>query len=136
MSEQTVKTPAKLPKKMIFAWPSRTIAYAVGSVLLGYVTLYATDFMGIPAATAGIIFMLSKIFDGFTDIVAGYDSFNLICLCFDNIHPTSPSNSFLTVPRKMISKIPLHVDNADRQFMIISARYLSGSNMVTSSRRL
>lgn len=62
----------KVSKKMFFAWPTRTISYAVGSVLLGYVTFYATDFMGISAATAGIIFMISKIFDGFTDIVAGY----------------------------------------------------------------
>ena len=73
MSEQVASTKApKLSKKMLFAWPTRTIAYAVGSVMLGYVTLYATDFMGISAATAGVIFMLSKIFDGFTDIVAGY----------------------------------------------------------------
>lgn len=62
----------KVSKKMFFAWPTRTISYAVGSVLLGYVTFYATDFMGISAATAGIIFMISKIFDGVTDIIAGY----------------------------------------------------------------
>lgn len=62
----------KVSKKMFFAWPTRTISYAVGSVLLGYVTFYATDFMGISAATAGIVFMISKIFDGVTDIIAGY----------------------------------------------------------------
>ena len=74
MNEQLTNTtaPAKLPKRMIFAWPTRTISYAVGSVMLGYMTLFATDVMGIDAATAGIIFMISKIFDGFTDIVAGY----------------------------------------------------------------
>lgn len=59
----------KVSKKLFFAWPTRTISYAVGSVLLGYVTFYATDFMGISAVTAGIIFMISKIFDGVTDIV-------------------------------------------------------------------
>lgn len=62
----------KVSKKLFFAWPTRTISYAVGSVLLGYVTFYATDFMGISAVTAGIIFMISKIFDGVTDIVAGF----------------------------------------------------------------
>lgn len=62
----------KVSKKLFFAWPTQTISYSVGSVLIGYVTYYATDFMGISAATAGIIFMISKIFDGFTDIVAGY----------------------------------------------------------------
>lgn len=62
----------KISKKIFFAWPTRTIAYSIGSVLITYVTFFATDFMGIAPATAGIIFMLSKIFDGFTDIVAGY----------------------------------------------------------------
>lgn len=62
----------KKSKKIFFAWPTRTIAYSVGSVLLGFVTYFATDFMGIPAVTAGILFMVSKIFDGFTDLIAGY----------------------------------------------------------------
>lgn len=74
MSKQTesTKASAKLSKKMLFAWPTRTISYAVGAVMLGYATLYATDYMGISAATVGIIFMISKVFDGFTDIIAGY----------------------------------------------------------------
>lgn len=62
----------KVPKTLLLAWPTRTISYAVGSVLLGYVTFFATDFLGISAATAGLVFMISKIFDGFTDIAAGY----------------------------------------------------------------
>ncbi len=67
-----LNTPGKVSKKLLFAWPTRDISYAVGSVMLGYITFFATDFLGISAATAGIVFMLSKIFDGFTDIVAGY----------------------------------------------------------------
>ncbi|MDO4622140.1 MAG: glycoside-pentoside-hexuronide (GPH):cation symporter [Eubacteriales bacterium] len=62
----------KIPKSLLFLWPSRAISYGVASILLGYVSYYATDFMGISMFAAGIIFMLSKIFDGFTDIVAGY----------------------------------------------------------------
>lgn len=41
------------------------------TVLAGYTTFFATDYLGITPATAGIIFMISKIFDGFTDIIAG-----------------------------------------------------------------
>lgn len=63
---------AKVSKKVLFAWPTRTIAISVTAVLLGYITYFATDFMGISAITAGTIFMISKVFDGFTDIVAGY----------------------------------------------------------------
>lgn len=69
MSDEKVK---KVPKRVLFGWPMQTIATSITAVLLGYVTYFATDFMGISAATAGIIFMISKIFDGFTDIVAGY----------------------------------------------------------------
>lgn len=61
----------KIPKRIFFGWPTRTLAVSMTGVLIGYVTFFATDFMGIPAATAGMIFMISKIFDGFTDIVAG-----------------------------------------------------------------
>lgn len=62
----------KLSKKMMLCWPTSTISYAVGSALLGFVTFYATDVMGISAVSAGMIFMLSKIFDGITDVIAGY----------------------------------------------------------------
>lgn len=62
----------KLSKKLLLCWPSRTMSYAVGSALFSYVTLYATNFLEINALTAGIIFMVSKIFDGVTDVIAGY----------------------------------------------------------------
>lgn len=54
------------------AWPTHTISFAVASVLLGYATFFATDYMGINAVMVGLLFMISKLFDGFTDIVAGY----------------------------------------------------------------
>ncbi|MGN1141017.1 MAG: MFS transporter [Oliverpabstia sp.] len=59
-------------RKIFWAWPSRTISYCIGAALLGMVTYFATDFMGLSPATVGIIFMVSKIFDGFTDLVAGW----------------------------------------------------------------
>lgn len=62
----------KVPAKTMLSWPTMTISTSVAAALLGYATYYATDIMGISAITAGLIFMLSKIFDGFTDLVAGY----------------------------------------------------------------
>lgn len=59
-------------RKIFWAWPTRTISYCIGAALLGMVTYFATDYMGISPATAGLIFMISKIFDGFTDLVAGW----------------------------------------------------------------
>ena len=62
----------KISKKLLVFWPTRTIAITVFSIMMGYVTYFATNYMGLSTATVGILFMLSKIFDGFTDIMAGY----------------------------------------------------------------
>ena len=59
-------------KQLLLAWPTQTMSFAVASVILGYATFYATDYMGINPGLVGILFMVSKIFDGFTDIVAGF----------------------------------------------------------------
>lgn len=67
MNEATQKTSLKF--KLLFS--TKIICICVTSVLGGYVTLYATNVMGMSAATVGIVFMVSKIFDGFTDFVAG-----------------------------------------------------------------
>lgn len=62
----------KVSFKTMISWPTLTIATSVSAALLGYATYYATDILGLSAITVGMLFMLSKIFDGFTDIVAGY----------------------------------------------------------------
>lgn len=67
MHKSTVSTKFKL------AWSMKPGSMAVLSVLLNsYVSYFATNFMMIPVATVGIVFMVSKVFDGFTDIIAGY----------------------------------------------------------------
>lgn len=73
MSEkEAVSTQKKVPKRVMLAWPTLTISTSVAATLFGYATLYATDVMGLSAVTVGIVFMVSKIFDGFTDLVAGF----------------------------------------------------------------
>ena len=62
----------KTSKKLIWGWGTFSVSLTIISLLLNYVTFFATDYMGIPVGTVGIIIMLSKIFDGFTDFVAGY----------------------------------------------------------------
>lgn len=62
----------KVSKKILFAWPTRSISIGIAAAFAGYITFFATDFMGISAMTAGIIFMISKFFDGVTDLIAGY----------------------------------------------------------------
>lgn len=62
----------KTSKKLIWGWGTFAGSLTIIGLLLNYVTFFSTDYMGIPVGTVGIIIMLSKIFDGFTDIVAGY----------------------------------------------------------------
>lgn len=62
----------KVPFKTMVSWPAMTISTSVAAVLLGYATYYATDMLGLSAMTVGFLFMLSKVFDGVTDVVAGY----------------------------------------------------------------
>lgn len=63
---------SKVSKKLLFAWPTATISTGVAAAFLGYITFFATDYLGISAVTAGMVFMVSKIFDGITDLIAGY----------------------------------------------------------------
>ena len=69
----------KLSKKIIACWPSRTISTSVAAALTGYITFFATDYLGLSAATVGLLFMASKIFDGVTDLIVGFiiDRLNL-----------------------------------------------------------
>lgn len=62
----------KVTNRMQLFWSTEVISFGIAGIMMSYVTYFATNFMGIPAATAGIIFMLAKIFDGVTDIIAGY----------------------------------------------------------------
>lgn len=56
--------------KMV-AFSSMTVSIGIGALMVGWVTFFATDYLGLSAATVGILFMVSKVFDGFTDIIAG-----------------------------------------------------------------
>lgn len=58
------------PKMVIFS--SLKVSVGIGTILIGWVTYFATEYLGLSAATVGILFMLSKISDGVTDLFAGY----------------------------------------------------------------
>ena len=59
-------------KGKMIVFSSMTVSVGIGAILLGWVTFFATDYLGLSAAKVGLLFMISKIFDGFTDLVAGY----------------------------------------------------------------
>ena len=50
---------------------TKNISQCVITVLITFITFYATDFMGLAPTTVGIVLIVSKIFDGITDLVCG-----------------------------------------------------------------
>lgn len=55
-----------------FAWKSRDVSLATSFIIIGYLSIYCTDTLGMPAALVGALLLGSKIFDGITDLFAGY----------------------------------------------------------------
>lgn len=53
-------------------WSGNGASAAINVVLLSFLTLYCTNALGLSAALVGTLLMASKIFDGITDICAGY----------------------------------------------------------------
>jgi Na+/melibiose symporter-like transporter len=56
----------------MMAWQSRQISTSIQLMVLAGLQLYCTNALGMNAALVGILLMGSKIFDGITDLVAGY----------------------------------------------------------------
>ena len=48
------------------------MSVAVQVVLIGYITFYCTDVLGLNAALVATLLMATKLFDGVTDVFAGY----------------------------------------------------------------
>lgn len=55
-----------------WSWNLRGMSVAVQTVLISYVTFYCTDVLGLNAGIVATLLMVSKLFDGVTDILAGY----------------------------------------------------------------
>ncbi|MEH7495704.1 MFS transporter [Neobacillus niacini] len=53
-------------------WQSRAVSLSCNILILGFLTIYCTDTLKIPAALVGTLLMASKIFDGITDLFAGF----------------------------------------------------------------
>lgn len=62
----------KLSWKMKLTWPLFGISANVAGVIVGYISYFASDYMGLSVALVGTLIMISKIFDGFTDVAAGF----------------------------------------------------------------
>ena len=72
MSSKKTKEPGNLNFGKFLAWVSRDASRVIQIVVLGTITVYATSALHMNAALVGTILMISKIFDGITDLIAGY----------------------------------------------------------------
>ena len=62
----------RLPWYRTLAWTTRGVSLACNVVVLGYLTYYCTNILAMPATLVGTLLLISKLFDGVTDLVAGY----------------------------------------------------------------
>ena len=56
----------------LLLWQTRAVSSSIVVLMLGYLMIYATDTLKVPAAAVSLILVASKVFDGITDMVAGF----------------------------------------------------------------
>lgn len=67
------QNPDKLGLGKLLVYKSSDVTAAgVSAIVLSYLTLYCTDALGINPAIVGTLLMASKLFDGVTDVLAGW----------------------------------------------------------------
>lgn len=64
--------PGKVGIVKFWAWNLRQVSYGAMTIIVGYVTIYCTNTLKMPAALVGTLLLVSKLFDGVTDLLAGY----------------------------------------------------------------
>lgn len=68
-----VKNPDnKLGFGKLLLWQTSSVSVALSALVLGFVTIYCTDTLGLAPSLVGTLFMVSKFLDGVTDVVAGF----------------------------------------------------------------
>ncbi|MCD8362058.1 MAG: MFS transporter [Lachnospiraceae bacterium] len=67
-----VQDPDHVSIGKLVAWQMRPISLGAVTIITMYLSLYCTDTLGMPAALVGTLLMASKIFDGATDLFAGW----------------------------------------------------------------
>lgn len=69
MNKTMVEENAKLGKRIAFSLSSMSRACAV--IIMGYLSYYATNMLGMSPVLVGNLLLASKLFDGFTDLIMG-----------------------------------------------------------------
>ena len=64
--------PARIGFGKFMAWQSRGVSLAANFLVLSYLSIYLSDTMHMDIKLVGTLLLVSKIFDGVTDLFAGY----------------------------------------------------------------
>lgn len=56
----------------LILWNSSSCSVALSTLVLDYATFYCTDGLQLSPALVGTLFMVSKMFDSVTDVLAGF----------------------------------------------------------------
>ena len=66
------KANGSLPKWFPFAWSTHGFSMAINVMMVGYITFYCTDVLGLNAITIGVMLLASKLVDACTDLAVGF----------------------------------------------------------------
>ena len=70
--EKRVKNPDnKLGFGKLLLWSTSSVSVAISALVLGFVSVYCTDTLGLEPVIVGTVLLFSKLIDGVTDLVAG-----------------------------------------------------------------
>lgn len=72
MGRAKEKDPDKIGFGRIVVWTSRDLSKSANLIVIGYLSLYCTDILGLNPMLVGTLLLVSRILDGITDVVAGY----------------------------------------------------------------
>lgn len=66
------KNPDKIGIAKFWGWQSRAVSLGCITIVYGYLMVYCTNTLGLSSALVGSMLLISKVFDGVTDLFAGY----------------------------------------------------------------
>lgn len=66
------KNPDKIGMAKFWGWQSRAVSLGCMTIVYGYLMIYCTNTLGLSSALVGTLLLCSKVFDGITDVFAGY----------------------------------------------------------------
>lgn len=62
----------KIGVAKFWGWQSRAVSLGCVTIVYGYLMIYCTNTLGLSSALVGTLLLVSKVFDGITDLFAGY----------------------------------------------------------------